>query len=85
MFRDHCYDAVITDMSMPGMAGLQLTTESKCLSPALPVIVISGWPLSESGWESDGARPDRVLPKPATFDQLTSTLAELLHAPLRPE
>ena len=77
MFRKEGYDAVITDMSMPGMDGLQLTTEIKLLQPFIPVVVISGWSVdSRSGAEM--AQPDVVLCKPVSTDQLTATLIQVL-------
>lgn len=78
MFREECYDVVITDMSMPGMNGLQLTGEIKVHQPTMPVVMISGWSSIDSRSETEIAQPDSILPKPVTCDQLTDTLIQLL-------
>lgn len=77
MFQDNLYDAVITDMSMPGMDGLQLTAEVKGIEPTKPVIVITGWLEIDSRNELESAQPDRVLTKPLGCDELTSALIRL--------
>ncbi|HEY4744094.1 MAG TPA: sigma 54-interacting transcriptional regulator, partial [Desulfuromonadaceae bacterium] len=41
-FRRHRPDLVFTDLRMPGMDGLELISTLKELSPATPIIVISG-------------------------------------------
>jgi two-component system, OmpR family, phosphate regulon sensor histidine kinase PhoR len=40
--RDVDYDAVVTDIKMPGKDGLELLTEAKELSPGTPVLLITG-------------------------------------------
>jgi PAS domain S-box-containing protein len=40
--REIDYDAVVTDIKMPGKDGLELLTEAKELSPGTPVLLITG-------------------------------------------
>src|SRR5918999_1440851 len=40
--REVDYDAVVTDIKMPGKDGLELLTEAKELSPGTPVLLITG-------------------------------------------
>ena len=47
------YDAVVTDISMPGLSGRELLKYIQAKHPATPVIVISGMPNAEEG-EVDG-------------------------------
>jgi two-component system, NtrC family, response regulator AtoC len=42
-------DAVITDISMPGLSGLELTRRLRAEYPTLPIIVVTGVPGDESG------------------------------------
>ena len=46
------YDAVITDISMPGLSGRELLKYIQAKHPATPVIVMSGMP--NAGEELDG-------------------------------
>jgi PAS domain S-box-containing protein len=72
------YDAVITDLSMPGMSGLQLAHQLRKVRPDLPVILTSGYVNPE-----DQARAERlgirgILTKPVNTKELLSTLAAIL-------
>lgn len=40
--RDQPYDAVVTDISMPGLSGLELLGHLRQEQPETPVVVISG-------------------------------------------
>ncbi len=42
-FREETPDLVLTDMSMPGMSGLDLLGELKHLAPQVPVIIITAF------------------------------------------
>ena len=44
-FRDYSFDFVVTDVSLPGMSGLDLVRELKRLNADVPVILASGYPL----------------------------------------
>ena len=45
-FQEGGFDIVVTDVSLPAMSGVDFVRHIKKLSPALPVIVASGYPLS---------------------------------------
>ena len=36
-------DLLVTDVRMPGMDGIELLVEAKCVVPALPVLIITGY------------------------------------------
>ena len=84
-FRDHPvdFDVVVTDLSMPGMSGMELARQLLSLRPALPIILISG----QFGPE-DAAEAQRVgirwsIVKSEAFEQIPLRLQELLpSAPL---
>ena len=79
MLRKRSYDVLITDMTMPGMDGLQLTTEIKRIDPVFPVLVISGWLTIDTEGDQQTA-PDRILVKPLDDQELANTLRDLLRS-----
>jgi two-component system, cell cycle sensor histidine kinase and response regulator CckA len=73
------FDLVITDLTMPGMTGIQLAEELRTINPTLPVILMTGY-----GQNIDIALPldqygiSRLMKKPVKLAQLASTVNELL-------
>ncbi|UYY59793.1 PAS domain-containing protein [Sphingomonas sp. S2-65] len=67
----HLYDAVFTDVVMPGRSGLELADDIRGLYPALPIVLTSGYShiLAESG-----TRGFDLLRKPYSVDELARTL-----------
>jgi PAS domain S-box-containing protein len=71
------YDAVITDLSMPGMSGLQLAHQLRKLRPDLPVILTSGYVNPDDQSRADRLAIRTILTKPVNTKELLSTLATL--------
>jgi signal transduction histidine kinase/CheY-like chemotaxis protein len=69
------FDAVFTDVVMPGMSGLELAGRLNALAPDMPVILTTGYSdeISRSG---AGGRP--VVFKPYRMDTLAQALEEAL-------
>lgn len=75
---DH-FNLVITDLTMPEMTGIQLTSELHKISPTIPVILMTGYgkiidhdtPLKHYGIT-------RLLKKPVKLAQLASAVNEVL-------
>jgi len=70
-------DAVLVDLTMPGMSGADVVRTLREKKPGLPVVLCSGF-------DRDGRGPvaaDAYLAKPFRIDALERTLAKLL--PLR--
>ena len=67
------FDAVFTDVVMPGMSGLELAQEIRRNHPDLPVVLTSGYShvLSEHG-----AYGFELLQKPYSIEQLSRVLQE---------
>ena|SRR5687767_14973855 len=68
------YDVVITDFSMPGMKGDELSAELKLRAPSLPVIMLTAFP--------PPTRPvtiDLVLTKPFFLETLRQGLKRVLN------
>jgi two-component system, NtrC family, response regulator AtoC len=57
-------DAVITDISMPGMSGLELTERLRVEYPTLPIIVITGMAGDDSGQKAFAAGATDFVMKP---------------------
>ncbi len=66
------FDALVTDVTMPGLSGPALAERLESLRPGLPVLFISGHARLEV--------PGRCLAKPFAAEELTSAVRELLDA-----
>jgi len=66
------FDAVITDLSMPGVDGRQLAHAVKSISPTTLVILLTGW----GAQAQDPAGVDCVLGKPLRLNELRAALTK---------
>ncbi|MCC6647638.1 MAG: PAS domain S-box protein [Polyangiaceae bacterium] len=74
----HDFDALLTDLTMPGLSGLELAQEIAALRPGLPVVLMSGFTPEGLGLAAGvGAR----IGKPFEVGELTQVLGGLLAAP----
>ena len=88
MFVAGGIDAVVTDLIMPGLSGVETIKQLRALDPALPIVAVSGF-----GWgnaaslmeEALAAGADRTFGKPFRADDLLGALTDLLrgHGPDR--
>lgn len=69
---------VITDMRMPNMTGLELLQQVKAKHPKLPVVLISGYSVSEVEEQTQDAKPDGFLAKPFLMSDVEKLLNSLL-------
>jgi CheY-like chemotaxis protein len=60
-------DAILSDLSMPGMSGIELGQEVERLQPGLPFVIMTGY--GESS-EVRSLNPPQLLAKPFTLDEL---------------
>jgi PAS domain S-box-containing protein len=72
------FDAVITDLLMPGMQGDKLVEKIKGIKPGIPIMVYSGF--SECMLKHDGMKTeaDALLLKPTSGTEIAETLRKLL-------
>jgi CheY-like chemotaxis protein len=68
-------DLVLTDYSMPGMSGIELTARLLRMKPELPIVLLTGYGLASSPEELRAHGIQAVLPKPVAIRALAETLA----------
>ncbi len=68
------YDAVITDLMMPEMNGLEMLEEMKARNMGVPSIMVTGYPTIKSAIQSLRLGAVDYIPKPFTRQELLSPL-----------
>ncbi|HWW76231.1 MAG TPA: ATP-binding protein [Pyrinomonadaceae bacterium] len=71
------FDAVFTDIGMPGMSGWELAHAVRELDEGLPVAVITGWGEAVGSGERTAARVDWVVTKPFDTAQVLAIAREV--------
>jgi CheY-like chemotaxis protein len=77
-FQPGAFDLVITDRTMPGMDGLELTREIKKRHPSQRVVLTSGMQSQNALPSPVEGGPDAFLPKPFTRASILDCLAQVL-------
>lgn len=70
-------DALVLDMTMPGMSGLEMLCTLRSRGSRLPVLLISGYHEQEAARQAAVAMPDAFLQKPFTPAELTERVRSL--------
>lgn len=68
------FEAVLSDISMPGMSGVELLRRVRALDFDLPVILLTGDPRLETAIEAVDAGALRYLQKPVSITDMTQAL-----------
>ena len=71
-------DALVTDLRMPEMDGLDLLRASKGLDPSRPVIVMTAYSTIDTAMEATGSGAFQYLMKPFRLDALARLLEQAL-------
>src|SRR3984957_13193243 len=71
-------DLVITDLTMPGMNGIDLTNALRGIRPELPIILASGFGGARTAHFARGPGLRAVLQKPFTVEALARSVHQLL-------
>jgi CheY-like chemotaxis protein len=81
-FRAHPrkFHAVVTDMAMPGMSGLEFARELLATRPDIPIIMTSGYVRPEDQEKALRMGLRDLLLKPHNADELARTLDRVLHS-----
>jgi PAS domain S-box-containing protein len=75
-------DAVLLDLTMPRMDGMETLKELRRIDPEVPVVLASGYGSTQLDTEPQrSGGPDAVLPKPYAAEGLLSTLRRVIHRP----
>jgi CheY-like chemotaxis protein len=69
--------AVLSDINMPGMDGLQLLVEIKQRSPGLPVMMVTAYGDDERRRQATNYGAAEFLTKPVDFERLKAQLRQL--------
>jgi two-component system response regulator FlrC len=80
MTRPGAYDAVVTDLRMTGMDGLQLTARLKALDPALPVLLITAFGSLETAREAMRLGAFDYLTKPFSPEELVGAVRKAVRS-----
>jgi two-component system cell cycle sensor histidine kinase/response regulator CckA len=72
------FDLVLTDMSMPGMSGIEFAQSVLALRPGTLVVIATGHIQDKDVEKARAAGVHEVIQKPNTLDEMTSTVNRLL-------
>jgi CheY-like chemotaxis protein len=72
------FDAVITDLSMPGLTGLELTERVRAIRGDVPVVLTSGYMASGDQVDAERRGVSAIMPKPCSIEDLASEVLRLL-------
>lgn len=77
LFQREEFDAVFTDVGMPGMSGWELAQAIRQQNFGIPIAVITGWGEAVGSIEQKAAGVDWVVAKPFTADRISELVREL--------
>ena len=77
LFEEGGFDAVFTDLGMPGMSGWELARAIRQKNQHVPLAIITGWGEAVSTNEKDEAKVDWVLSKPFSMAQIAEIVKEV--------
>ena len=72
------FDAVLTDLALPRLSGLEVARRISRLRPGIPIILVTGWATELTPGELAEAGIIEVLYKPFRIDQLTSVVRSVV-------
>jgi len=78
LFEKDTFDAVITDITMPGMSGMEVLAKVRQRVPSIPVIVITAYGTIESAVEAMKRGAFDYITKPFNRDELRLTLEKAI-------
>jgi CheY-like chemotaxis protein len=76
-FSEIEFDAVFTDVGMPGMSGWELAREIRQIDTKIPIAVITGWGEAVGSHEQREAGVNWVVAKPFTADRIVELVRDI--------
>lgn len=79
-FREspHLWEAVISDLTMPEMTGMDLACEIHRIDPSIPFLLTSGFESEDTTSETMAREISAFLPKPFQLDELEHALRKVI-------
>ena len=77
LFEGQGFDAVFTDVGLPGMSGWELARAVRERDGRLALAVITGWGDTVTAEEQSAAQADWVIPKPFTVERIAGLVDEI--------
>ena len=81
LFEDERADAVILDLTLPEMHGLQALQQLRALNAGVPVVVVTGETSEETRHQCERLGVQEYLSKPAAHDRIVAALRRALADP----
>jgi DNA-binding response OmpR family regulator len=81
--RNEVFDAIITDVELPGGNGLDVVRTARESWPDMPVLVVTGLVSSPVSMAALSLGASRVLGKPLRYEMLISELRNCIREPAR--
>lgn len=78
--RAETFDAVISDIRMPGVSGLEVLDAAKQAHPEIRVVLITGFGTPQTLERARHSGADRILTKPFNPVELLAAVREILPA-----
>lgn len=77
--EDHNFDAIIVDLAMPGIDGIETLRQIKEKRPDLEIIMLTGHATVKSGIEAMKLGAEDFLEKPVDLNELLTKIGEAKH------
>ena len=72
--READFDAVLMDLNLPGMSGIEACRRARCDYPQLPILIVSARDTEEDKIEALDAGADDYVTKPLKIGELTARI-----------
>jgi len=73
------YDAVFTDIKMPGMSGIEVAEKIKAAKPWMPVVIVTGYGTEANRARAAAAGVSEFLQKPLSPEMIEGSAEKAMH------